>query len=84
MITAFDYLARGELDTEEILYNGKPLGRLAADESFPYVGVHASLVESRKRCAFSPSLVSEKVFSAAKELVGIAKDCCGKWCRPWK
>ena len=76
VITAFDYQARCELETKEILYNGKPLVRLAADESFPYLGVRASLIASRKRCALSPGLASEKdhVFSDAKELVGIAKD----------
>ena len=36
VITAFNYRALRELDTKEILYNGKPLVSLAADESFPY------------------------------------------------
>ena len=73
VITAFDYRTRRELDTKEIFYNGKPL---AADASFPYLGVLASMLASQKRCALSLGLASEKdhVFSTAKALVGIAKD----------
>ena len=76
VITAFNYRALRELDTKEILYNGKPLVRLAADESFPYLGACARLVASLKRCALAPGLASEKddVFSAAEELVDVAKD----------
>ena len=48
VITAFDYLARRELDTKEILYNGKPLVCLAADESFPYLGLRASPTSGRE------------------------------------
>ena len=50
--------------------------RLAAVESFPYLGVRASPIASRKRCALSPGLASEKdlVFSATRELARITKD----------
>ena len=76
VITAFDYRTKTDLDTDQIRFNGNPLIRLAADESFPYLGVRASLIASRKRCALSPGLASEKdhVFSATRELVHIAKD----------
>ena len=60
VITAFDYRARRELDTMEIHYNWKPVSS-AANESFPYLGVRASLVQRH-------------IFSAGKELVGITKD----------
>ena len=75
VITAFDFGLKQELPTEGILYKGKPLVRLAAYESFPYLGVRASLVQCKGRGVFSPGLASERshVFSATKELVGIAK-----------
>ena len=75
VITAFDFGQKRELPTEGILYKGKPLVRLAAHESFSYLGVRASLVQRKGRGVFSPGLASERshVFSATKELVGIAK-----------
>ena len=77
VITAYDFAAREELPTDEIRYNGSPLTRLPADESFPYLGVRASIVEigRKKGPAASPGLVAEKrhVVEATKELVGIAR-----------
>ena len=75
VITAFDFRTKRELATDGILYEGHPLVWLPADESFPYLGVRASLIERKKRGAASPGLTSEKahIFSATKELVGIAK-----------
>ena len=75
VITAFDFGARCELPTDTILYQGQPLVRLAADQSFPYLGVRASLVQSKTRCTSSPGLRSEKdhIFSATQELVGTAR-----------
>ena len=75
VITAFDYMAPHELDAEEFLCIGKPLVRLAADESFPYLGVRWSLMECKKRCALSLGLASEKdhIFSAVQDLVVMAK-----------
>ena len=75
VITAYDFRHKRELATDEILYEGQPLVRLAADESFPYLGVRASLKTRKERGASSPGLVSEKdhIFSATRELVGIAR-----------
>ena len=77
VITAYDFAAREELPTDEIRYQGSPLTRLPADESFPYLGVRASLVRmgKRKGPASSPGLAAEKqhVVKAITELVGIAK-----------
>jgi hypothetical protein len=77
LITAYDFGAGQELPTEDIKYQGKPLTRLPADESFPYLGIRASLVEMgrRKGPASSPGLSAEKqhVIAATKELVGITK-----------
>ena len=75
VITAYDFRAKSELPTDGILYEGQPLVRLAADESFPYLGVRAALIQRKKRGAASPGLEQEKshIFSATKELVGIAK-----------
>ena len=75
VITAFDFGQRREVSTEDILYQGQPLVRLAAYESFPYLGVRASLVQRRGRGVLAPGLASERshIFSATKELVGIAK-----------
>ena len=76
-ITAYDFGAGQELPTEDIKYQGKALTRLPADESFPYLGIRASLVEigRRKGPASSPGLSAEKkhVIAATKELVGVAK-----------
>ena len=41
--TAFDFRLRQELSTEGILYRGTPLVHLSASESFPYLGVWASI-----------------------------------------
>ena len=75
VITAYDYKARQELATDEILYKGEPLAHLAADDSFPYLGVRASLVARRKRGVRAPGLESETehIFSATRELVGVAR-----------
>ena len=75
VITAYNFRTKLELTTDKILYEGQPLVSLAADESFPYLGVRASLVARKKRGASSPGLASEKdhIFSATKELVHIAK-----------
>jgi hypothetical protein len=66
-----------EMPTEDIKYQGKPLTRLPADESFPYLWIRASLVEMgrRKGPASSPGLSAEKqhAIAATKELVGITK-----------
>ena len=74
-ITAYDFRTQRELTTDEILYEGQPLVRLAADENFPYLGVRASLVARKQRGVASPGLVSEKdhILSSTKELVGISK-----------
>ena len=60
VITAFDYRVRRELDTKEILYNGK-----ATDESFPCLGVRAVWSRAGSAARFRPAW--RHVFSAAKE-----------------
>jgi hypothetical protein len=75
--TAYDFGAKQELPTEDIKYQGTPHTRLPADESFPYLGIRASLVEMgrRKGPASSPGRSAEKqhVIAATKELVDITK-----------
>ena len=81
--TAFDFRRRQELSTEGVLYQGTPLVHLPAGESFPYLGVRASILGRtsprsrgrRWRAGSTPNLAAEKthIFSATKELVGIAK-----------
>ena len=81
--TAFDFLLRQELSTAGILYRGTPLVHLSASESFPYLGVRASILARTSslsqrrqwRTASSPNLAAEKthIFSATKELTGVAK-----------
>ena len=81
--TAFDFLLKQELSTDGILYQGVPLVHLPASESFPYLGVRASILahtSRRNQCrtwrtGSSPNLEAEKthIFSVTKELVGIAK-----------
>ena len=78
--TAFDFVNKQELSTEGILYNGVPFVHLAADESFPYLGVRASILartprRRRWKAGSGPNLTAEKthIFSATKELVGLAK-----------
>ena len=39
VITAFDFGARCKLPTDTTHYQGQPLVRLAAEQSFPYLGV---------------------------------------------
>ena len=77
VITAYDYSTRCDLPTDDILYQGQALTRLPADESFPYLGIRASLVPTGRRRGpgSSPGLTAEKehVMSAAKELGGLAK-----------
>ena len=75
VMTAYDFNNKRELPTDTILFEGQALVRLAADESFPYLGVRASLIQRKRRGTTSPGLMSEKshIFSATKELVGIAK-----------
>ena len=74
VITAYDFRTKRELTTDEILYEGQPLVRLAADENFPYLGVRASLVARKQRGVASPGLVSEKdhILSSTQELVGLS------------
>ena len=81
--TAFDFQQQQELSTAGILYQGTPLVHLAASESFPYLGVRASILASTSRfsrrrkwqAASSPNLAAEKahIFSATKELAIVAK-----------
>ena len=81
--TAYDFLQRQELPTDCILYQGVPLVHLPASESFPYLGVRASILARTSRSAqcrkwrtgSSPNLAAEKthIFSVTKELVGVAK-----------
>jgi hypothetical protein len=81
--TAFDFLRKQELPTAGILFQGTPLVHLSAGESFPYLGVRASILArtSRRarrgtwRTASTPNLAAEKshIFSATKELVGVVK-----------
>ena len=63
------------LETKEILYNGKSLVCLAADESFPYLGVRASPTSGREpealRAFARLGVGEDHIFSAAKELVGM-------------
>ncbi len=42
--TAFDIRRRQELSTEGVLYQGTPLVHLPAGESFPYLGLRASIL----------------------------------------
>ena len=81
--TAFDFKQQQELSTADILYQGTPLVHLAASESFPYLGVRASILarssrRSRRRkwqAASSPNLAAEKahIFASTKELAVVAK-----------
>ena len=81
--SAFDFAKKEELPTGGILYNGVPLAHLPADASFCYLGVRASILARtaggrrppRWRPSASPNLAAEKahVFSATRELVGVAK-----------
>ena len=80
-ITAFDFRAKKELLTQEILYNGATLVHLPADESFPYLGVRASLIPKRKngtrpRVGSSPALSTQKahVLKSTKELTQITRE----------
>jgi hypothetical protein len=66
--TAFDFLRRQELSSDGVLYQGAPLVDLPAGESFPYLGVRASILgrtspRSRGRqwrVGSSPHLEAEK------------------------
>ena len=78
--SAFDFAQKQELSTGEILYQGAPLVHLPAAENFCYLGVRASILARTKRAgkwrpAVSPNLAAEKahVFSATKNLIGVAK-----------
>ena len=72
VITAYDYSTQCDLPTEDIWYQGQALTRLPADESYPYLGIRASLVPTGRRRGpgSSQGLTAKKehVMSAAKEL----------------
>ena len=76
VITAYDFGGKVELPTDDILYNGSPLVHLPTDQSFPYLGVRASLVSAGKRRSAGPILAAEKehVLAATRELVSIARE----------
>ena len=73
-ITAYDYGRKQMLPTDGILYRGSPLVHLPADQSFPYLGVRASLVSAGSRRRAGPILAAEKahVLTATKDLVTVA------------